>query len=145
MRQIIQVKGIDRETAAYGAQVFSRLNSGSSPTNADRRAGAVLTETGKTEAKPKQDVYAVPSYGARQFLASHPETADQYDAMFGPGAAKLVLGADTASHYHVPEGTVDIAPDGTESFTPNGTKPKAKAEEKKDVIPDAPPILLLGP
>jgi hypothetical protein len=123
MRQVIQAKGIDRETAAYGAQIFARLNAGDRPANAARRQGAVLTETGQAEKAGQakaSDAFPLPNYKQMQMLLAHPELAEKFDAKFGQGASKRILDQpSTASHYQVPQGTVDIAPDGTESFTPN--------------------------
>lgn len=45
MRQVLQVKGVDRETGRMGAQFFARLDRGEMPEAADRRQAGVISET----------------------------------------------------------------------------------------------------
>jgi hypothetical protein len=72
----------------------------------------------QAEATPKSSGSAIPP-GAIQYLKQHPETAAQFDAIFGAGSATRELGAASvpavlheADYEKLPSGARYIGPDG---------------------------------
>ncbi|WP_189429048.1 hypothetical protein, partial [Mesorhizobium sp. M1D.F.Ca.ET.184.01.1.1] len=95
LKQILQVQGIDKEMAGFGAGLFARLNRGNKPSIGDKRQGGVMSETDAAAhagTAKGSDAWPVPNYKQMQMLSANPDLAPQYDQKFGPGASKLVLG-----------------------------------------------------
>lgn len=118
MRQVLDAQGIDRDLAAQGAALFSRArraNQGSA------RALDVAAETADADAaaSPRAtDAFPLPNARQETFLLSHPETADAYDAKFGPGAAARVLGRRDPSPVRLQDGGLATRTDAGEAWTP---------------------------
>lgn len=123
LTQILQVRGIDKEMAGYGAGLFTRLNRGQQPTTADRRTGAVMSETSQAggAGRPQgSDAWPLPNYRQQQMLLSSPELAPRFDEKFGPGAAERILGnVQQGTSRKVPGGTATVDDTG-EGFIPDG-------------------------
>src|SRR5690606_16752474 len=65
LNQILQARGMDREMAAYGAQMFTRMDAGQRPGRAAARQGGVLAETAAADAagQPRAgDAFPLPNY-----------------------------------------------------------------------------------
>lgn len=123
LTQVLQQRGMDREMAAYGAQLFRRTNAGERPSEADKRQGSVLNETAAAEGamRPRAtEVYPLPNYRQQQMLLSNPELAPQFDEKFGPGASARVLGQLTPGTDRRVEGGVATRDEEGEGFIPDG-------------------------
>lgn len=123
LTQILQVRGVDKEMAGYGAGLFSRLNRGQTPTEGARRTGGIMDETATADVagKPKvADAPPLPNYKQQQMLLSNPDLAPQFDEKFGPGAAARLLGRlQPGTSRKVPGGTATVDDSG-EGFIPDG-------------------------
>lgn len=123
LTQILQVRGVDKEMASYGAGLFSRMNRGVQPGATVRRQGAVLSETRSADqagaARP-DDAFPLPNFKQEQMLLSNPELADQFEDKFGPGSAAKVLGKrQPGTDRKVEGGTATVGEDGSEGFIPD--------------------------
>jgi len=118
--QILQRRGVDREMAQFGASYFGRLGRGERPSARDSRQGQVLSETAASMNSQKpvdRDAWPVPPYKAQQRLLSNPDLAEAFDAKYGPGASRRILG--TTADGAVDGGKMTINPDGSEEWVPN--------------------------
>lgn len=113
LRQLLQVRGVDRATAETGAAFLSRLQRGEATRN-DGKAADVASEASrgdKAMAPAAAPTLARPVPGrAIDMLKADPSLKGLFDEKYGKGAADLYLGGGG--------GTTTIAPNGTEGWQP---------------------------
>ncbi|MGR3571175.1 transglycosylase SLT domain-containing protein [Brevirhabdus sp.] len=122
LRQVLEVQGIDRRMAEYGAGLFSRMSRGDVPTAADRRQGSTLAETAAAEraSTSPPDAFVFPPYRAMQLLLDEPALARQFDEKYGAGAAERVLSQRREDPYRRRvEGGVEFTDETGEGFIPD--------------------------
>jgi hypothetical protein len=124
LRQVLEVRGIDRDLAQYGAALFSKLSKQERPERGEQRQAGVRRETGAAEASfgervdPSTD--PIPSHRAIQLLLNQPELASEFDQKFGEGAAARILDARPADPYRRQvEGGVEFVDETGEGFIPD--------------------------
>ncbi|NUR12358.1 MAG: transglycosylase SLT domain-containing protein [Bradyrhizobium sp.] len=122
LKQILQVQGIDKEMAGFGAGLFARLNRGNKPSIADKRQGGVMSETdaaAKAGTAQGSDAWPIPNVKQIQMLSANPQLAPEFDKKFGLGAAARMIGKPQTMKFKVPGGTELLEPDGSEGFIPD--------------------------
>lgn len=124
MSQVLQVRGVDRELADYGAALFTRLARQERPSAAEQRQAGVDQEVGAAESSFGSEVapgtLPVPSYEAIQLLIAQPELAPQFDEKYGEGyAARLLSDRREDPYRRRVEGGIEIVDETGESFIPD--------------------------
>lgn len=124
LSQVLEVRGVDRELARYGAILFQDLANQERPSAQSQRQADLGRETGAAQrafgARVDPSTDPIPSHGAIQLLLNQPELAPQFDQKFGDGAAARILDARPADPYRRKvDGGTEFVDDTGEGFIPD--------------------------
>jgi hypothetical protein len=132
LAQVVGQTGVDRDTSRLAAGLMSRIASGERPPVSAAESVDVMAETAAAESAGRQigamagrsrSVFPTPSYDAIQMLLSSPETAAQFDEVFGPGASQTYLKPRAPSPaFREDGGTTTFDESGAENWQPDGDR-----------------------
>lgn len=127
LRQVLQVHGVSRDLAGYGATMLTKLANGQVPTRADGRTGDRLGDASNAESGMAGSTRVtapafrqVPNMAQINRLLASPDLASQFDEKFGAGTARYYLDAEKL-RADARKGFSYNA-DGSENYDPGAAK-----------------------